>query len=115
MLVAHNRPDGSRCHVAGHAGKKCLHCGVTIPLSDQSPLPVRAKDPDVEPDGEIVEEADEISAEEKALAAKNKERVLGLVRKHLTIEDLAEHMVERGCQEGSITIGQTRRLVILPD
>lgn len=37
MLVQHNKPDGTRCHVLGKAGQSCLHCGAHVPHPAEKP------------------------------------------------------------------------------
>jgi len=105
MLVAHKRPDGEPCNVPGKAGSDCLHCGTAIP--HKPPVPNVIDEP-TEPVAKVMTDAEKIEVEIVA-------KVTALVRKHMKIEDLVTLMAdEYDCQLGSITIEETRRMVILP-
>lgn len=116
MLVAHSKPNGDPCSVMGESGRNCLHCGTMVEVTKGVALPVRANAKDEpeegEPDWATTKASQDIDANKKA----NREMVLELVREHLTLEDLVAEMIQgHGCQEGAITIGPTRKLLILPD
>ena len=116
MLTAHKEPNGDTCKFMGESGKNCLHCGTMV--ESAVPLPVRANaekedEPEPgEPDWSVVKVSDDIDANKTA----TRDKVLELVREHLTLDDLVTELLDyRDCQEGSITLGPTRKLLILPD
>ena len=86
-----------------------MQCGTLVSNKPQYPLPPEEEEPEV--DGEVQAA---MKAAEKA-KRKNREMVRGLVVEHMSVEHMVEILVEDfGCQTGSVTIGQSREIVILP-